>query len=108
VDELGDRAGANRADIGRLVADRVEHPLEAVEDLLVTADPDRHLAAGRTRGPAADRRIEQVARPTSATMKAIGSFAVIESATRTAFDSRPALAYLVGGHVDGHEETAIG
>ena len=32
--ELGDRASADRADIGRLVAHRVEHGLVAVEDLL--------------------------------------------------------------------------
>jgi hypothetical protein len=40
--ELGDRAGADRSDIGH----RVEHGFVAVEDLLVAADPDRHLAAG--------------------------------------------------------------
>ena len=32
----------------------------AVEDLLLAAGPDRHLAAGRSRGPAADRRVEHV------------------------------------------------
>ena len=50
VHELGDRAGADRADIGRLVAHRVEHALVAVEDLLIAADPDRHPAAPRRRG----------------------------------------------------------
>jgi hypothetical protein len=60
VHELGDRAGADRADIGGLVAHRVEHPLVAVEDLLVAAAPDCHLAAGRPRGAAVDRRIEHV------------------------------------------------
>src|SRR5208283_4541401 len=60
VHELGDGAGADRADIGRLVAHRVEHRLVAVEDLLVAAGPDRHLAAGSTPGAAADRRVENV------------------------------------------------
>ena len=60
VHELGDRAGADRADIGRLVAHGVEHEFVPVEDLLVAADPDRHHAAGRTGGAAADRRVEHV------------------------------------------------
>jgi hypothetical protein len=46
--------------IGGLVAHRVEHRFVAVEDLLVAADPDRHLATGRTGGAPADRRIEHV------------------------------------------------
>jgi hypothetical protein len=60
VHELGDRAGANRADIGGLVAHRVESGFVAVEYLLVAADPDRHLAAGRAAGPAPDRGVEPV------------------------------------------------
>jgi hypothetical protein len=39
VHQLGDRAGADRADIGRLVAHCVEHGLVAVEDLLVVRTP---------------------------------------------------------------------
>jgi hypothetical protein len=38
VHELGDRAGADRADIGRLVAHRVEHGFVAVEDLFAAID----------------------------------------------------------------------
>jgi hypothetical protein len=53
VHELGDGTRADRADIGSLVALRVEHRFVAVENLLVAAGPDRHLAAGRTRGAAA-------------------------------------------------------
>jgi hypothetical protein len=60
VHELGNRAGADRPDIGRLVTHRVEHRLVTVEDLLIAADPDRHFAAGRTARAAADRRIEHV------------------------------------------------
>jgi hypothetical protein len=60
VHQLGDRAGADRADIARLVAHRVEHAFVAVELLLVAADPDRHLAAGGAARPAAHRRIEHV------------------------------------------------
>ena len=60
VHQLGDRAGADRADIAGLVAHRVEHALVAVELLLVAADPDRHLAAGSAAGAAADRRIQHV------------------------------------------------
>src|SRR6266481_3160191 len=52
VHELGDRAGADPANIGRLVAHRVEYGFVAVEDLLGAADPDRHLAAGRAAGAA--------------------------------------------------------
>ena len=44
VHELGDRAGADRADVAGLVADGVEHGLVLVEDRLVAADPDRELA----------------------------------------------------------------
>ena len=52
VHQLRDRAGADRADIAGLVADRVEHLLVPVEDLLVAADPQRQLAATRRRaGP---------------------------------------------------------
>ena len=46
VHQLGDRAGADRADIAGLVADRVEHLLVPVEDLLVAADPQRQPARG--------------------------------------------------------------
>ena len=60
VHELGDRAGADRADIFRLVAHRIENALVAVELLLVAADPDRHLARGSATGAAADRRVKHV------------------------------------------------
>jgi hypothetical protein len=51
VRELGDPAGADRADIGGLVAHRVEHGLVAVKDLLVAADPDRILPLAAPEGP---------------------------------------------------------
>src|SRR5205085_7656490 len=54
VDELGDRAGADRADIARLVAHRVEDGFVAVEDLLVAADPQRELPGPSAARPAAD------------------------------------------------------
>jgi hypothetical protein len=96
VHELGDHAGADRADIGGLVAHRVERRFAAVEDLLVAAGPDRHLAAGRGAWAAADRRLERAAgravRPTAAAVEAMASFAVIRSAMRTGFDSGAAWA----------------
>src|SRR4051794_17943298 len=60
MNQLGDRAGADRPDVFRLVAHRVEHALVAIELLLVAADPDRHLAAGRAARAAADRRVEHI------------------------------------------------
>jgi hypothetical protein len=60
VHELGHRAGADRADIAGLVADRVEHLFVPVEDLLVAADPQRQPAGGGAARPAADRRVEHV------------------------------------------------
>src|SRR5438874_1810128 len=53
--QIGDPAGADRADIARLVAHRVEHGLIAIEDLLVAADPKRQLPAPSAARPAADR-----------------------------------------------------
>src|SRR4030095_15865849 len=50
VHQLGDRGRADRTDIGNLVARRIEHRTIPLEDLLVAANPDRHLArvgAGR-------------------------------------------------------------
>jgi hypothetical protein len=60
VDELGDRRGADRPDIGGLVAHRVEHGLVSVEHVLVPADPDRELAGRCARGAAAHRRVQHV------------------------------------------------
>src|SRR3989442_1731049 len=60
VHELGDGAGADRPDVGRLVAHRVEHGLVALEDLLVAADPDGELARLRAARPAAHRRVQHV------------------------------------------------
>ena len=58
--QLCHRAGADRPDIAGLVADRVEHFLVAVEDLLVTADPQCQPARRGTARPAADRRVEHI------------------------------------------------
>src|SRR5439155_16019950 len=60
VHELGDRAGADRADVARLVADRVEHLFVAVEDLLVAADPEGETPGGGAPRPTANRRIEHI------------------------------------------------
>ena len=53
VDELGDRAGADRSDVDDLVAHGVQHGPVRVEDRLVAADPDRQPPAP---GAAGDRR----------------------------------------------------
>ena len=56
--QRGGRNGsdADRPDIARLVAHGVEHAPITVEDLLVTADPERQLAVPCPARPAADRR----------------------------------------------------
>src|SRR4029077_11513491 len=52
------RAGADRADVHRLVADGTQHALVPVVDLARAADPDRELAGSCAGGAAAYRRIE--------------------------------------------------
>ena len=60
VHELGYRRGADRPDIGRAIAHRVEHGLVPVKCGFVATNPDRHLARRSTRRPAAHRRIEHM------------------------------------------------
>ena len=60
VDQLGDEPGADRADIGRLIADRVEHLLVCVEHLLVASEPDRELAGVSADRAATDGRVHHV------------------------------------------------
>ena len=60
MDQLGDGAAADGADVVGLVADAVEDGLAAVEDLLVAADPDGEVSGGRTAGSAADGRVEDL------------------------------------------------
>jgi len=54
VHELGDGTGADRADIAGLVADRVEHRLVPVEDLLITR-PERQAPEAAPLGPPENR-----------------------------------------------------
>ena len=58
--ELGDGGRTDRADVARLIADRVEHRLVRVERRLVATDPDRKLAARRALRTAGHRRVEHV------------------------------------------------
>src|SRR5258706_8327809 len=58
VDQLGDRAGADRADVLRLVADRAQHGQVFVVDRALTADPERELSRLRALGSAAHGRIK--------------------------------------------------
>src|SRR5690349_21558513 len=60
VRELRDRAGADRADIERLIADRAQHRLVALVGRAITADPDRELATLGAGGSAAHGRIEEL------------------------------------------------
>jgi hypothetical protein len=60
VDELRDRAGADRADVERLVADCLQKRQVPVVDRLLAANPERELSRLRTARSAADRRVEQV------------------------------------------------
>src|SRR4029079_1913854 len=49
--ELGDGGRADRPDVARLIADRVEYWLVPIDRRLVAADPDRELARGRALRP---------------------------------------------------------
>src|SRR5205085_6581492 len=60
VRELGDGAGADRADIERLVADLAQHRNVAIVESAIAAHPDRELAALRAARTATDRRVEEV------------------------------------------------
>jgi len=51
VDELGHGGAADRADIGGLVADSVEHGLVLVENVFVPSYPDRHFRDAAPDGP---------------------------------------------------------
>src|SRR4051812_35836611 len=58
--ELCHRARAYGADVVRLVADRLQHRQELLEDALVAADPDGELSGLRSAGPPAYGCIEEV------------------------------------------------
>ena len=58
--QLRHRTGPDRTDIEGGVGKTIEHMLVLVEYLPIPANPDRHLAGGRTRWAAADRRIERM------------------------------------------------
>src|SRR5262249_56843429 len=60
VDELGDRARADRPDVVRLIADRVEYGLQALEEVLVAADPEGEPARLGAARAAAHGRVEHV------------------------------------------------
>ena len=58
MDQLGDRARADRTNVRDLVADPVERRLDLVVDLLVAADHHGQCRIARARDAAADGRIE--------------------------------------------------
>ncbi len=60
VRELGDRAGADRPDVERLVADRAQRRREALVGRLVAAHPDGEPTALGARLAAAHGRIEEL------------------------------------------------
>jgi hypothetical protein len=60
VHELGHRRGADRPDVGRLIADVAQQRFVCPIDDLVAADPDRELPRLGTLGAAADRSVKQV------------------------------------------------
>ena len=65
MDQLRDRARADRADVIGLIADRAEHRLVALEDALVAPDPKREPPRLRPSRAAAHRGVQHVdpARP---------------------------------------------
>ena len=60
MDELGNRGGTDRPDIGRAITHRFEDGLVPIICGLIAANPNRHLARLRAGRPPAHRRVEHV------------------------------------------------